>query len=46
MCMRHTTDRWVRAADWLARRDRPLPIYHRLIVRAWAWALMRSLRDA
>ena len=35
----------MRVADWLARRDKRIPIYHPLIVRAWTWALVRGLRD-
>jgi hypothetical protein len=42
--MQHTTDRWVQLADRLARRDKPIPIYHRIMVWAWRWAIQRSLR--
>lgn len=40
----HHTDPWLHIADRLARLDRRIPLYHHLVHRAWAWALVRSLR--
>ncbi len=35
--------RWGQLADWIARQDRPIPIYHKLCTRVWLWAFRQSL---
>jgi hypothetical protein len=36
---------WGEVADWIARRDRQLPIYHRLCILAWSWTLGQALQE-
>jgi hypothetical protein len=36
---------WAQIADWIARHDYRIPIYHRLCLAVWQWALQRSLAD-
>ena len=35
---------WERLADWIARHDRSIPLWHRLCVRLWTWALYHAAR--
>jgi hypothetical protein len=32
-------------ADWIARYDRHIPVYHRICLAAWMWALRNSLTN-
>ena len=46
----HISDRahainWGQLADWIARRDRQLPIYHRLCILVWSWTLSQALQE-
>jgi hypothetical protein len=34
---------WGRMADWIARHDYRVPIYHRICLAVWVWALRHSL---
>jgi len=34
---------WGRMADWIARHDCRIPIYHRICLSIWLWALRQSL---
>jgi hypothetical protein len=36
---------WGRIADWIARHDYQIPVYHRLCLAVWQWALQQSLAD-
>lgn len=35
--------RWGQLADWIARQDRPIPVYHSVCLHAWLWAFRRSV---
>jgi hypothetical protein len=35
---------WGQLADWIARNDHHIPIYHQVCLRLWRWALERSVR--
>jgi hypothetical protein len=37
--------RWGQLADWIARHDHHLPIYHQLCMRLWLWAFDRSCAE-
>ena len=34
---------WGLMADWIARHDYRIPIYHRICLAVWVWALRHSL---
>jgi hypothetical protein len=36
---------WQQIADWIARHDRRIPIYHRICLSVWVWAIRQSLAD-
>lgn len=40
---RRAAARWGELADWIARQDRALPIYHKLCMRLWLWAFRHSV---
>jgi hypothetical protein len=34
---------WGQLADWIARHDRHVPVYHQLCIRLWLWAFGLSV---
>jgi hypothetical protein len=40
-----TAYNWGRMADWIARHDYRIPIYHRICLAVWVWALRHSLTN-
>jgi hypothetical protein len=36
---------WAQIADWIARHDHRIPIYHRICLSVWVWAIRHSLAD-
>jgi hypothetical protein len=39
----NTSYKWGRMADWIARHDHRIPIYHRICLAVWMWAIRHSL---
>ena len=42
----NTAYSWGRMADWIARHDYRIPIYHRMCLAVWLWALRHSLSNS
>ncbi len=42
----NTAHGWSQIADWIARHDYHIPIYHRICLAVWIWALRQSLTNS
>ena len=38
-----STMSWSKLADWIARQDRAIPLYHSVCLKLWLWAFRHSV---